>query len=389
MALAALTFDFTTPGRILFGRGSALQAASLARGFGERALVVIGGSTSRPAGLLDRFRREGLTCEVLQSSTEPTVDMVRDGVERARRLGSQLVIGLGGGSALDAAKAIAILATHPGDVFDYLEVIGGGRALDRPGLPAVAIPTTAGTGTEVTRNAVLASPSHGVKVSLRSPFLPPRLAIVDPDLSSQMPPDLTARVGCDALTQLIEPFVSLRANPLSDAVCREGLRLAASALAIAVHRGTDQEARSAMAAAALLSGLALANAGLGAIHGLAGPIGGMISAPHGSICAALLPLGMAVNLRALRERAPGGEALRRYAELGPVLTGDPTATADAAVAWAGMLVTDIGIPRLSALGLTTQMVPTVVERAVAASSTRANPIVLSPAELTEIVERAL
>jgi alcohol dehydrogenase class IV len=299
-----------------------------------------------------------------------------------------VIVGLGGGSALDAAKAVGILSTHPGDVLDYLEVIGAGRAFEHPGLPVVAIPTTAGTGTEVTRNAVLASPGHGVKVSLRSPYFLPRLAIVDPGLSASMPPDLTARVGCDALTQLIEPFVSTRSNPLTDAVCREGLRLAATALPRAFHDGTDSAARQSMAAAALLSGMALANAGLGVIHGLAGPIGGMVPAPHGSVCAALLPIGMEVNLRALQQRTPGSAVLQRFDELGPLLTGQPESNADDAVRWAEALVAELSIPRLSSFGLTSEMTPTVVQRARVASSTRSNPIELTDDELTEIIERA-
>ncbi|HLB79997.1 MAG TPA: iron-containing alcohol dehydrogenase, partial [Dongiaceae bacterium] len=318
-----------------------------------------------------------------------TVGLVREGTRLARECQADVVVGIGGGSALDAAKAVAILATAPGDVLDYLEVVGAGKNLDRPGIPMVAIPTTAGTGAEVTRNSVLASPEHGVKVSLRSPHLLPRLAIVDPHLSSDMPPDLTARVGCDALTQLIEPFVSTRAHPLTDAVCREGLRLAAPALRTVFRHGSDLGAREAMAEAALLSGMALANAGLGVVHGLAGPIGGVIPAPHGSICAALLPFGMEVNLRTLRQRMPDSDALRRFEELGPLLTGRGASTADDAVAWVASLVADLGIPRLSAFGLSGQMLPTVVQRATVASSTRTNPIVLTEGELTEILERAL
>lgn len=382
-------FEFATAGRIVFGRGAAAQAGDHLRALGARTLVVLGRESTRHAARLDTLRRAGLSLEVLSVPGEPTVDIVRHGVEVARREKVELVLGLGGGSALDAAKAIAILTTHPGDVPDYLEVIGGGRPFDRPGLPMVAIPTTAGTGTEVTRNSVLASPEHGVKVSLRSPFLLPRLAIVDPDLSSDMPPALTARVGLDALTQLIEPFVSIRANPLTDAVCREGLRLVAASLRRAYHNGSDAGARESMAVAAMLSGMALANAGLGAVHGLAGPIGGIVPAPHGSVCAALLPHGMQVNLRALRARSPEDVALPRYAELGPLLTGRQDATAEEAVIWVSALVAELAIPRLSTFGLTSEMVPIVVQRGAVASSTRGNPIRLTEGELTEMVTGAL
>ena len=388
MASSGLTFEFATAGRIAFGRGASARIGTAARSFSDRALVVVGRDSARHAARFDLLRQAGVTLELLHVPAEPTVDLVRQGARFARTQQIGVVVGMGGGSALDAAKAIAILVIHTGDVLDYLEVIGAGKTLDRPGLPMIAVPTTAGTGTEVTRNSVLASPEHGVKVSLRSPYLLPRLAIVDPDLSSEMPPELTARVGCDALTQLIEPFVSTRANPLTDAICREGMRRAAPALRTAFQRGSDSAARESMAAAAMLSGLALANAGLGVVHGLAGPIGGVTPAPHGAICAALLPYGMAVNLHALRDRSAGSEALRRYAELGPLLTGQPDAGADEAVAWVASLVADLSIPRLSSFGLSAQMVPTIVQRAALASSTRANPIELTESELTEIVERA-
>ena len=389
MPPSVLAFEFATAGRIVFGRGVSSQAASAIRALGERALVVVGRDPGRHAERLERFRAAGLIVSILCVPGEPTIEMVREGTRLAREQRTDVVVGMGGGSALDAAKAIAILTTHPGDVLDYLEVIGAGKSFDRPGIPMVAIPTTAGTGTEVTRNSVLASPEHGVKASLRSPYLLPRVAVVDPDLSSDMPPDLTARVGFDALTQLIEPFVSTRANPLTDGICRAGLRLASPALRIAVRQGSQAEARQAMAAAAMLSGMALANAGLGVVHGLAGPIGGIVSAPHGAICAALLSSGMEVNVRALRERGTSGESLQRYDELGRLLTASPDATADDGVAWISSLATDVGIRRLTTFGVTTQMVPTIVQRATVASSTRSNPIDLSRDELTEIVERAL
>lgn len=211
-----------------------------------------------------------------------------------------MVIGLGGGSVLDAGKAIAALVTNLGNVFDYLEVIGKGQPLVNAPLPFIAIPTTAGTGTEVTRNAVLGSPAHGVKVSLRSPMMLPSLAIVDPELTYGLPPEITASSGLDALTQLIEPFVSVKANPMTDAICREGIRHAAKSLRTVYHNGADASAREGMSLASLFGGLALANAALGAVHGFAGPLGGMLNAPHGAICAKLLPLVMEVNIKVLR-----------------------------------------------------------------------------------------
>ena len=238
------------------------------------------------------------------------------------RANCDLIIGLGGGSAIDTGKAIAALLTNAGDPLDYLEVIGRGQALTDAPAPFIAIPTTAGTGAEVTRNAVLASPEHRVKVSLRSPLMLPRVALVDPELTYGLPPAITASTGLDALTQLIEPFVSIRANPLTDAICRDGMRRAARSLRRAYEEGTMLPPARTWPAS-LFGGLALANAGLGAVHGFAGPLGGLFPAPHGVICARLLPLIVEANVRALQERKPNTSVLQRYAEVAR-LTADRT-----------------------------------------------------------------
>jgi alcohol dehydrogenase class IV len=299
-----------------------------------------------------------------------------------------LVIGFGGGSAIDAAKAIAALLTNPGALLDYLEVIGQAQPLQRQAAPMIAIPTTAGTGAEVTRNAVLASPPHLVKVSLRSPLMLPTLAVVDPELTLALPPDVTASTGLDALTQLIEPFVSARANPLTDAICREGLRRAARSLQRAVEHGEDRDAREDMAVASLFGGLALANAALGAVHGFAGAVGGMFPAPHGAVCAALLAEVMDMNLRALRQRAPASPALARYEEVARLLTGNDRASAQDGVLWVRYLIAALRIPPLGAYGVKPEDVPALCAKAAAASSMKGNPIALDPAELDEILTRA-
>jgi alcohol dehydrogenase class IV len=216
----------------------------------------------------------GIPFTEFQVHGEPTIDVVREGTKAAR--GCEMILGLGGGSVLDTGKAIAALATNPGDVIDYLEVIGKGQPLIHASLPYLAIPTTAGTGAEVTRNAVLESPEQNIKVSLRSPWMLPRLALVDPELTYQLPPDITASSGLDALTQLIEPFVSFKANPMTDAICREGMGHAARSLRRACETSADKASREGMSIASLFGGLALANAALGAVHGFAGPLGGML-----------------------------------------------------------------------------------------------------------------
>jgi alcohol dehydrogenase class IV len=299
------------------------------------------------------------------------------------------VIGLGGGSVMDAGKAIAALATNPGDISDYLEVIGKGNALPNAPLRYIAIPTTAGTGTEATRNAVIESPEQQVKVSLRSPLMLPWLAVVDPELTYTMPPQLTASTGLDALTQLIEPFVSVKANPITDAICREGMRRVALSLVRACENGSDQTAREGMSLASLLGGMALANAGLGAVHGFAGPLGGMLHAPHGAICARLLPLVMDVNIRALKGHQPEHPTLARYAEIAQILTGDRNANALEAVGWVSYLVRKLEIPAFSDYGMRESEIPEAVAKTIKSSSYKGNPIALTEAELKGILERAL
>jgi alcohol dehydrogenase class IV len=315
--------------------------------------------------------------------------VVQLGTERARESGCDLVVGVGGGSVLDTGKAVAALVTNRGQLLDYLEVIGGGQPLEQAPLPYIAIPTTAGTGAEVTRNAVLASPEHRVKVSLRSPLMLPRLALVDPELSHSLPPEVTASTGLDALTQVMEPFVSKRANAMTDALCREGMRRAARSLQRAYQHGDDPAAREDMALASLFGGLALANAGLGAAHGFAGPLGGMFHGPHGAICARLLPHVMTANVRALQERDPQSAALDRYHEIGRILTGDEGASAEDGVAWVREICQVLQVPPLSSYGMTTADLTSVVEKSAAASSMRPNPIELTAEELRGILERAL
>jgi len=384
-----MPFEIATPGRVIFGRGTSSQVPTIAAASGRHALIIGGRDPVRARKIADLLARERMTTDVWSITHEPAVDDIERGVAFARSAGVDHVIGIGGGSVLDAAKAIAALAPNDGPILDYLEVIGRAAPLTRPSLPCIALPTTAGTGAEVTRNAVLSAPAQRVKVSLRGPTLLPRVAIVDSELTHGLPPPLTASTGLDALTQLIEPYVCSRANPLSDGWCREGLRQIATALPRAVEHGDDASAREAMALASLLGGLALANAGLGAVHGFAGPLGGAFPIPHGVACAALLPHVVAANLHALSSRAPGHGARVRYDEIGRLVTGRPQATADDLVAWLHALVGALGAPRLSAYGMTAAAIPGIVAAAARASSMKANPVALTPDECAAILEAAL
>ena len=384
-----MRFEFATAARVIVGAGASNDAGAIARELGRHALVVTGRSPDRAAALIGALRSSGLDVTTFAVTGEPDIALVDRGRTIARDAGCDAVIAIGGGSALDAGKAIAALAANGGEVLDYLEVVGRGQPLTHPSLPCITIPTTAGTGSEVTRNAVLGSPAERVKVSLRHAFMLPRVAIVDPELTLTLPAAQTAASGIDAITQLIEPYVSKRANPMTDALCVEGIRRAAAALPIVMRDPANREARTAMSLASLWSGIALANAGLGAVHGFAGPIGGRFPAPHGAICAALLPHVMAANVRALDARAPDSRARTRYDEIARLLTGRPAATAADAIAWARTTVAAFSIPTLSAYGVTDGDVSALVAQAQRASSMKGNPIELRADELTEILTAAL
>jgi alcohol dehydrogenase class IV len=378
-----MRFEFATATRIIFGEGTAATLPELVRSFGARPFVLTGASSERAAWLVS-----ALSAESLAVSGEPTVDLIRNGARRVREAACDVVVAVGGGSAIDAGKAIAIVATNGGEPLDFLEVVGKGRTLSTAPLPFIAVPTTAGTGSEVTRNAVLASPAHGVKASLRSPMMLPKVALIDPELTYALPPAITAYTGLDALTQLIEPYVSVRANPITDALCVEGISRAAGALGRVYHDGADNEARREMALASLFGGLALANAGLGVVHGFAAPLGGEWNAPHGAICAALLPHGMAANIAALRVRAPLHPSLERYANIARLLTGRKQAIAEDGIEWVRALCSEFNVPELHTWGIKQADLPAVVEKAARASSMQANPLPLTGEELMAVLSAA-
>lgn len=386
-------WEFATADRIVFGVGTAVRLGELTAPLGRKALVVTGASPERFAEVLATLGAAGMPHTGWRVPGEPTVEEVEQAVAHARTAGCDVVIGLGGGSALDAAKAIAALATNPGDALDYLEVIGKGRGLAVPALPIVAVPTTAGTGSEVTRNAVLKSTAHHVKVSLRSPHMLPTLTLVDPALTRTVPAAVTADTGLDALTQVIEPFVSIAANPLTDALCREGIRRGARSLRRAWADGEDLQARTDLSITSLMGGLALANAKLGAVHGFAAPLGGRYPAPHGAVCARLLPGVMEANVTFARERAGSdawaAEVLTRYEEVSRMLTGRADTTIEEGCAWVRALVDELGIRPLSTFGLRREDVPHLVEESMRSSSMKGNPFVLPAEVLTAVLEQVL
>ncbi len=384
-----MKFEFATATRIVFGPGCVREALPVAASLGRKALIVTGSSSDRADLFAQELQAAKVECDSFPIQGEPTIPRILAGVEAAKNSGCEIVIGFGGGSAMDGAKAIAALLTNPGDPLDYLEVVGAGKPLARACAPCICIPTTAGTGCEVTRNAVLISPEHRVKVSLRSPRMLPLLAVVDPDLTLSLPRSITASTGMDALTQLIEPFVSNSANPLTDSICREGMQRAALWLRVVCDNGRNLQARENMSLASLLGGLALANAGLGAVHGLAAPMGGAFPVPHGVVCARLLPIVMDANIKALSARCQNSPMLSRYDEVARLLTGNARARAGDGIEWIRSMCEEMSIPRLSAFAITSKDLPPVAAQAKRSSSMRGNPAELAVEDLTAILEEAL
>ena len=381
-----MRFEFATAARIMVGAGLVAELPGVLAGLGSRVLVCTGANPARHAGLLDGL---GLPAAVLKVAAEPTVELARAGVAAAREHGADVVAAIGGGSVIDTGKAVAMLLGNGGDPLDYLEVIGAGRAITQPAVPCVAVPTTAGTGAEVTANAVLASLEHRLKASLRSPLMIPRVALVDPQLTVSCPPPVTAASGLDALTQCLEPLVSPRASPLTDGLASEGLRRAAAGLRTAYADGEDLAARTDMAMCSLLGGMALANAKLGAVHGLAGVIGGIADVPHGIACAALLAPVIDANVNALRSGPPGHPALERYAQAARLLTGDPAAAVQDGLAWIRQTLTLLAVPGLAAFGVRPQYADKIAAKALISSSMRGNPVALNHGDLEAILLRAL
>jgi alcohol dehydrogenase class IV len=383
-----LRFEFATSNRILFGQGTASEVPDIAISLGRNPFLVTT-SQERSTSLLERLAEKGLSTTIYIINGEPDISSVNVATRKAKEANSDLVIAFGGGSTLDTGKAVAALLTNPGDVLDYIEVIGKGLVFKIPSVPCIAIPTTAGTGSEVTRNAVIFAPEPHLKASLRSPHLLPRISVVDPELTYSVPPNVTAFTGMDTLTQLIEPFVSNTSTPLTDIICRDGISRVSIALEKVYHNGLDTNARENMSLASLYSGMALANARLGAVHGLAAPLGGIISAPHGAICARLLPIVMDFNLKSLQKYKSTSAIIDRYLEISRLLTGNKSALISDGAIFAQRLCDAMKIQSLSEFGLKKSYFPEVIMYARNASSMKGNPVVLSDAELFDILERAI
>ena len=383
-----MTFEFATSGRIIFGNGSLRKINEIAPALGRKALVVTGSGSVPLEPLLDVLEDSGVRGCVFRVGHEPDIPTIDRGLRQAKDENCEFVVGYGGGSSLDSAKAISALLTNRGELMDYLEVVGKGQKIANPAAPMIALPTTAGTGTEVTRNAVISSPEYHVKVSMRSPLMIPSVAIVDPELTLTMPPSVTASTGMDALTQVIEAYVSKRANPMTDIISAEGIQRGARSLLAAYQDGHNLTAREDMALTSLFGGLALANGGLGAVHGFAGPIGGMFQAAHGAICASLLPYVMRYNAEVIQS-LPGMEALlQRFQQVAAWLTGKPDASIEEGVAWLEALAQSLQIPGLHEIGIEQADFPRIIEKSKVSSSMQKNPVKLDERILEAILRDA-
>lgn len=393
-------FSIAALPRLVFGAGRLSELPQLTVEFGRRVLLVTGGSSFRSSphwqGLLQGLEQAGMSHEVFAVSGEPSPEMIDTAVTQFGSAGVEVVIGIGGGSVLDAAKAIAGLLPNGNSVLDHLEDVGRGIPYNGPSLPFIAVPTTAGTGSEATKNAVLSRHGRdGFKKSFRHDCLVAKVALIDPQLLAACPRHLMAAQGMDAFTQLLESYVSLRANPFTDALAWSGLEAVAGGFWAAWEGGDSAQAaagRSAMAYAALLSGITLAQVGLGSVHGLAQPLGSLFPVPHGVACGTTVAAATAVNVQALRQRMPESAALPKYARVGRLLSNDATLDDNAATSALVQTLDNwsirLELPRLSHFGIAATDIPAIVA-ASRNNSMKSNPVVLADDEIAAIVRQRL
>ena len=381
-------FQLCTPNHLHIGTGTLSKLPILAAHLPTPIIILTGPRKTRHEPLWESLSSLPTQQLIpLENKGEPTADHLQTFTQIARKKGGRSVIAMGGGSVIDMGKALAAMLTNTHPLTSYLEIIGDGNPLDQPPAPMIAIPTTAGTGAEVTRNAVIAIPEANVKVSLRHRSMIPDSVIVDPILTLSTPPNITAATGLDALTQLIEAFCSNRSHPFTDALCRSGLTHLAHALETAYHESDHLAARSTMAYAALLSGIALTHVGLGSVHGFAGPLGGRLGNAHGEICATLLPAAIKINIQALHERQPNHLAIKKYDEAATLILNQPNATHHDLCNWIQQTLIKMRIPTLQQAGLTPDQFMPTLQQAQQATSMKCNPIELTQDELYHLLEQ--
>lgn len=377
------SFDFATSSQIHFGRGSLSRLVDHLGGHSGPVLLVTGRHNEPDNPVLALLRERGIPFLQAVIPGEPDSALIDQEAEKARAAGVQQVISFGGGSVMDGGKAIAMLVTNGGTCLDYAEIVGKSRKITKSSLPHIAVPTTAGTGSEVTRNAVIIFREKKVKASIRSPLMIPDVAIVDPETMRTVPPDVTAATGMDALTQVIESFLSSRSTILVDSLCEKALPLAFESLILAYEDGDDLNAREKMAYVSLIGGIALANAGLGAVHGFAAAIGGMFDVPHGVVCACFLPVVFEANYNILQKKRPGHPAIAKYHRIAQYM-GYPNGDIGKAIEALYDLRFRLNIPGMRKYGMDRLMAGDIAEITSRTSSMKGNPTELTFAQLTEI-----
>ena len=386
--------------RIVFGAGTFMQLPDILAGYGARVLIVTGGRSLRQSEnwtrLLDGLKSAGLVWEETKVEGEPSPELVDNYVAAFHDKKIDVVLGVGGGSALDAAKAIAGLLPRGNSVLDHLEGVGREMPYAGPATPFVAVPTTAGTGSEATKNAVLSTHGpDGYKKSFRDEALVAQVALVDPELLATCPPEVIAANGMDAFTQLLESYVSARANPFTDALAWSGMQAVREGFFPAWRGGDSREARQGrerMAYAALLSGITLAQAGLGSVHGLASPLGAYFPIPHGVVCGTLVAAATEMNIHALRERDPGSPALEKYAKAGKFLAKEPPRNSQESCAILVQVLNEwtakLNIPLLGIYGVRDEHINKIVAGS-RGSSMKTNPIQLTDNEIAQTLRSRL
>lgn len=380
--------DFVSAGRIIFGWGKIALLPDLIRPYGRKVLVIRGKSTSYGEQFYQLLHKNEFQISEFPVSQEPDLETINNAASIGRKHNCDAVISFGGGSVIDTGKAVSALLNNDGETLDYLEVVGKGKPLAHPSKPFIAVPTTAGTGSEVTKNAVISVPEKKVKVSMRSNFMLPAIALIDPEVTIQLPPMVTAMTGMDAFIQVIEPYVCNSPNPMVDLFCRDAVPRAAKYILKAFEDGFKKTARENMSWVSLMGGLSLANAKLGAVHGFAGPIGGMYSAPHGAVCAALLSPVLRINCELVASNPDYESARARYQEIACWVTGTSNSSIEDGIRWFDNLTKQLAIKKLSHWGVKEEDFSEIVEKAEKSSSMKGNPVKLSRSDLMRILKSA-
>lgn len=392
-----LKFEFLPTPQLYFGVNQISLIGTITNLYGTKALIVASESVFKneknQSILKEKLSECGIRYQTIFIKGEPEIEQIDKAVELSVTHNSEVVIGIGGGSVIDAGKAIAGISTNGGSAQDYMEVIGKGKKILKEPLPFIAIPTTAGTGSEATKNAVIFSKKHRLKTSIRSPLLLPKVAIIDPELMITLPPDITASTGLDALTQLIEAYTSNKAQPITDVLALMGIEKITESILRVYEEGTDLQARSDMALGAYLSGVCLANSGLGAVHGFAGPIGGLLNIPHGVVCGALLAPTIEENIRTMISKVPYHPLLEKYVTLGNLLAEFPFETTKESIqnliGYLKNLSSILKIPKLSKYGLKSELFNTIIKSAMNSSSMKYNPVKLNESQLVSILDKTM